>query len=85
MLRRAGKTPERQSRIEDVSDEHRAVQPLHHPAQDCRLSGPYFTRHHDQAFTTLDAVVEIGHHFRVQRGRIKRGSGVSANGNSFNP
>ena len=60
------KLGDREAWIEDVSNHDSAVQPLHHPTQDGRLTGSYFTRHHHQPFATLNSVVQVGHHFRVR-------------------
>src|ERR1041384_546276 len=60
----------RQARIEDVSHEHRAIEALHHPAQDRRLAGSYFTSHHHEPLTAFNAVMQVGHHFRVRRSEV---------------
>src|SRR5437879_4531881 len=60
----------RQTRIEDVSDQNRTVQTLHHPAKNGRLAGADFASDCDQAFAAFDAVVKIGHHFGVRRREI---------------
>ena len=60
----------RQTRVEDVRDHDRAVEPLHHPAQHRRFAGADFAGHDDQAFAALDAVVKVGHHFSVRRREI---------------
>src|SRR6185295_11815217 len=59
-----------QTRVEDVSDEHRAIQTLHHPAQDRRLSRTHFAGHHHETFAAFNAIVQVGHHFRVRRSEV---------------
>src|SRR5437667_3207954 len=60
----------RETGIEDVSNQHRAIEPLHHPPQHRRLSGADFTRHDDQPFTAFNAVVKVGHHFGMRRREV---------------
>ena len=55
-------------RVEEVGDEHGAVEPVHHPAQDGRLPRPDLARDDDEALAALDAVVQVRHRLRV-RGR----------------
>ena len=58
----------RQARIEDIGNQHCAIQSLHHPAQHRRFPRTDFAGHDDQASSAFDAVVKIGHHFGM-RGR----------------
>ena len=60
----------RQTRVEDVGDQHRAIQTLHHPAQDRRLAGSHFAGHHHESLAAFNAVVQVGHHFRVRRSEV---------------
>src|ERR1051325_10589663 len=60
----------RQSWIEDVSNQHRAIESLHHPAQYCGFASTDLARYDDQSFATLDAVVQIGHHLGVRRSEV---------------
>src|SRR5205807_6209312 len=50
---------------------HGAIEALHHPAQQRRLAGADFAGHDDQAAATLDAVVQVRHHFRVRRRKVE--------------
>ena len=62
----------RQARIEDVGHQDRAVQPLHHPAQDGGLAGADFAAHNDQALATLNAVVQVRHHLGMRRRKVDK-------------
>src|SRR5438132_144827 len=59
------KLRDRQAGIEDVGDQHSSIQTLHHPTQNCGLPGAYFPGYYDQALTTFDAIVKVGHHFSM--------------------
>src|SRR6266851_2549159 len=61
-----------QARIEDIGNQHRAVQTLHHPAQNGGLAGSYFPGHDDQPLAAFNAIVEIGHYFRMRRSEIDK-------------
>src|SRR6185503_2139185 len=60
----------RKSRIENVGNHHRTIEPLHYPTQHGRLAGADFARDHDQALATFDAIVKIGHHFGMRRREV---------------
>ena len=60
----------RQSRVEKIGHHHRTIEALHHPAQHRCLAGSDLAGHHDQALAAFDAVVKIGHHFRMRRGEV---------------
>ena len=64
------KLSDRQTRIEDVGDQNRAVETLHHPAKNRRLARANFARDRDQTLAAFDAVVKIGHHFGMRRREI---------------
>src|ERR1044072_3256020 len=60
----------RQAWIEDVSNQPRPIQALHHPAQDRRLASSHFAGHHHESLAAFNAVVQVGHHFRVRRSEV---------------
>src|SRR5215510_2319863 len=60
----------RQTWIEDICDEHCAIETLHHPTQDRRLASTHFAGHHHESLAAFNAVVQVGHHFRVRRSEV---------------
>ena len=61
---------DRQARVENVSNQHRAIETLHHPTQHRGFAGADFASHDDQAFAAFNSVVKVGHHFGVRRREI---------------
>src|SRR5205085_7841084 len=47
-----------QAWVDDVTDEYRAFEPLHHPTQDGGLPRADFARHHDEALAALDPIMQ---------------------------
>jgi hypothetical protein len=57
-------------RVEDVADEHGAVEPLHHPPQDGGLARADLAGDDDQPLPALNPVVQVRHRLRVRRREV---------------
>src|ERR1700740_3436683 len=60
----------RKARVENVGDYNQTIEPLHHPTQHRRFAGADFAGDDDQALAAFDAIVKIGHYFRVRRREV---------------